>query len=116
MVPRHRAALNIDREREKSARSEFRELIERSKYMERILKRTIEGIALDTKNLARLADALDADNGDRGTVFPEPKDGELLRIDDEACTMVPVGDTTTRTFAPNLISFSCEVTGQCLSL
>jgi hypothetical protein len=65
--------------------------------MERILKQTIEGIALDTKNLARLADALESDNGDRAAVA-EPKDGEILRIDDEACTMVPFGDTTTRSF------------------
>jgi hypothetical protein len=69
--------------------------MERSRYMERILKQTIEGISLDTKNLARLAEALEADNGDRAT-GPEPKDGDVLGIDDEACTMVPVGDTTTR--------------------
>ena len=72
--------------------------MERSRYMERILKQTIEGISLDTKNLARLAEALEADNGDGATVVLEPKDGEVLGIDDEACTMVPVGDTTTRSF------------------
>ena len=98
MSPSDRSHLNGRREREKSVRSDFRELIQRSKYMERILKQTIEGIALDTKNLARLADALEADNGDRTTVIPEAKDGEAQHIDDEACTMVPVGDTTTRAF------------------
>ncbi|KAJ5332540.1 uncharacterized protein N7506_006323 [Penicillium brevicompactum] len=96
LAPRNREFRQyIPKEREKSVRSDFRELIQRSKYMERILKQTIEGIALDTKNLARLADALEADNGDRTTVIPEAKDGEAQHIDDEACTMVPVGDTTT---------------------
>lgn len=59
--------------------------------MERILKRTIEGIRLDTKSLARLADALDADASDA-------KEVEGLAIEEEACTMDPVGDTTTRLF------------------
>lgn len=54
--------------------------------MERILRRTIEGIQLDTKNLAKLADALDA----------EGQEVEGLVMDDEACTMDPVGDNTTR--------------------
>ncbi|CAG8231656.1 unnamed protein product [Penicillium salamii] len=63
--------------------------------MERILKRTIEGIALDKQSLARLAHILDPDDGDNDAVGPGRKDGDLLRIDDEACTMVPVGDTTT---------------------
>jgi hypothetical protein len=57
--------------------------------MERILKRTIEGIRLDTKSLAKMADALDADASDA-------KEVEGLVIDDEACTMEPVGDTVTR--------------------
>lgn len=75
--------------REQIGRSNFQEQIERSKYMERILKRTIEGIRLDTKSLAKLADALDADVSDA-------KEVEELVIDDEACTMDPVGDTVTR--------------------
>ncbi|KAJ6110258.1 hypothetical protein N7486_002493 [Penicillium sp. IBT 16267x] len=74
--------------RERMGRSELQEQIERSKYMERILKRTIEGIRLDTKSLAKLADALDADASDA-------KEVEGLVIDDEACTMDPVGDTVT---------------------
>ncbi|KAJ5609589.1 fungal-specific transcription factor [Penicillium herquei] len=74
--------------RERAARSDFQEQIERSKYMERILKRTIEGIRLDTKSLARLADALDADASDA-------KEIEGLVIDEEACTMNPISDTTT---------------------
>ncbi|KAJ5647391.1 hypothetical protein N7490_003763 [Penicillium lividum] len=69
-------------------RSDFQEQFERSKYMERILKRTIEGIRLDTKSLAQLADALDADASD-------VKEVEELVIDDEACTMDPVADTVT---------------------
>ena len=72
-------------------RSELQEQIERSRYMERILKRTIEGIRLDTTSLAKMADALDADASD-------PKEIEGLVIDEEACTMDPVGDTTTRMY------------------
>lgn len=75
--------------RERVGRSELQEQIERSRYMERILKRTIEGIRLDTTSLAKMADALDADASD-------PKEIEGLVIDEEACTMDPVGDTTTR--------------------
>lgn len=73
--------------------------------MERILKRTIEGISLDKQSLARLAQILDPDDGDNDAVGPERKEGELLRIDDEACTMVPVGDTTTRASLPILFHF-----------
>jgi hypothetical protein len=78
------------------AKSDFQELINRSRYMERILKRTIEGIRLDTKSLAKLADALDAD-GDGVCVVPsDAQEVEELVMDDEACTMDPVGDNTTR--------------------
>jgi hypothetical protein len=82
--------------RDRAGRSEFSELIERSRYMERILKRTIEGISFDTKSLGKLAEALDADYHDKGATSSDPKDVEGLGIDDEACTMEPVGDTTTR--------------------
>jgi hypothetical protein len=64
--------------------------------MERILKRTIEGISFDTKSLEKLAEALDADYHDKGAISSDSKDVEGLGIDDEACTMEPVGDTTTR--------------------
>lgn len=73
--------------------------------MERILKRTIEGIRLDTKSLAKLADALDADASDA-------KEVEGLVIDDEACTMEPVGDTVTRqsyTLAPLIHTNSKQI-------
>lgn len=76
-------------------RSDLQELIDRSQYMERILKRTIEGIRLDTKSLATMADAIDAD-GDGACVGSDTKEVEGLVIDDEACTMDPVGDSTTR--------------------
>lgn len=85
---------NIHRER--VARSDFQELIDRSRYMERILKRTIEGIRLDTKSLAKLADTLDADGSSACVVAPDAQEVEGLVMDDEACTMDPVGDNTTR--------------------
>jgi hypothetical protein len=67
--------------------------------MERILKRTIEGIRLDTKSLAELADALDADSETGLVVRSDTQEVEGLVMDDEACTMDPVGDNTTRQLA-----------------
>lgn len=64
--------------------------------MERILKRTIEGIRLDTKSLAKLADALDMDGDSACIVASDAQEVEGLVMDDEACTMDPVGDNTTR--------------------
>ncbi|KAH8672222.1 fungal-specific transcription factor [Ilyonectria robusta] len=81
--------------REASRRPDFTELIERSKHMERILQRTMEGISLDTKNLANIADRLETDHQSRSRASAGPRDLEGLEIDDEACTMQPVGDTTT---------------------
>ncbi|KAJ5301725.1 hypothetical protein N7508_006588 [Penicillium antarcticum] len=81
--------------RDRTGRSDFPELIERTRYMERILKRTIEGISLDTKSLGKLADALDTDYHDKGAISSDPKDLESLGMDDETCTMDPVGDNTT---------------------
>ena len=81
------------------ARPDFQELIDRSKCMERILKRTIEGIRLDTKSLAELADALDADSESERIVRSDAQEVEGLVMDDEACTMDPVGDNTTRLFS-----------------
>lgn len=83
------------------AGSDFQELIDRSKCMERILKRTIEGIRLDMKSLAELADALDADSETGPGVRPDTQEVEGLVMDDEACTMDPVGDNTTRLLSRN---------------
>ncbi|KAJ5767239.1 uncharacterized protein N7511_004855 [Penicillium nucicola] len=95
LVPRNREFRPYIPRRDKVVRSDFPELIERTKYMERILKRVIEGISLDTKSLGKLADALDADYHDKGGNPSDPQDDEGLRMDDEACTMEPVGDNTT---------------------
>lgn len=65
--------------------------------MERILQRTIEGISLDTKSLASMAEGLDTDS-QSSAVATDPKEAEVLGIEDEACTMQPVGYTTTRKF------------------
>ncbi|KAH7141628.1 fungal-specific transcription factor [Dactylonectria macrodidyma] len=81
--------------RESRRRPDFSELIERSKHMERILQHTMEGISLDTKNLSNIADRLEADHQSRNPASAGPRDLEGLEIDDEACTMQPVGDTTT---------------------
>ncbi|KAJ5601839.1 hypothetical protein N7510_011373 [Penicillium lagena] len=81
--------------REKAERSEFRRLVERARYMERILKHTMKGIKLDTESLGKLADALDADEETTPAVVSDPQHSEGLRLDDEACTMEPVGDSTT---------------------
>ncbi|OQD89388.1 hypothetical protein PENANT_c002G07358 [Penicillium antarcticum] len=100
MEHRKRAARACDecrrlKEKDRTGRSDFPELIERTRYMERILKRTIEGISLDTKSLGKLADALDTDYHDKGAISSDPKDLESLGMDDETCTMDPVGDNTT---------------------
>ncbi|KAH7147200.1 fungal-specific transcription factor [Dactylonectria estremocensis] len=81
--------------RQSRRRPDFSELIERSKHMERILQHTMEGISLDTKNLSNVADRLEADHQSRNAASAGPRDLEGLEIDDEACTMQPVGDTTT---------------------
>lgn len=71
--------------------------------MERILKRTIEGIRLDTKSLAKLADALDADGDSACAVASDAQEVEGLVMDDEACTMDPVGDNTTRQSSQSIL-------------
>lgn len=70
--------------------------------MERILQRTMEGISLDTKSLSKIADRLEADHQSGSRASTGPRDLEGLEIDDEACTMQPVGDTTTRSLASYL--------------
>jgi hypothetical protein len=61
------------------------------------------GISLDTKNLSDIADRLEADHQSLNLASGGPRDLEglevnleALEIDDEACTMQPVGDTTAR--------------------
>lgn len=89
----------LSRHRERIGKSDLRELVERASYMERILKRTIEGIRMDTNSLRRMAEALDADADDGNPAGSNVKDVEGLTIDDEACTMDPVGETTTRLYS-----------------
>ncbi|KAJ5908126.1 fungal-specific transcription factor [Penicillium taxi] len=81
--------------RERVDKPDIQELIARSKYMERILKRTVDGIRLDTKSLAQLADKLEADQGNGDLLEADLEDVEGLTIDDEAYTIDPVNDTTT---------------------
>ncbi|KAF4483488.1 hypothetical protein FAGAP_11752 [Fusarium agapanthi] len=59
------------------------------------------GVSLDTENLSNIADRLEAEHQSLNPALDSPRDlGELgdnleaLEIDDEACTMQPVGDTT----------------------
>ncbi|KAH8173714.1 fungal specific transcription factor domain-containing protein [Sarocladium implicatum] len=53
------------------------------------------GVSLDTKNLANIAHRLEADHQSQNPATDDPKDLEALEVDDEACTMQPVGDTIT---------------------
>ncbi|KAG5810823.1 hypothetical protein H9Q71_005227 [Fusarium xylarioides] len=87
--------------RESRRRPDTSQLIERSKHMERILRRTMPGISLDTENLSNIADRLEAEHQSLNPASDGPRDLEglgdnleALEIDDEACTMQPVGDTT----------------------
>jgi hypothetical protein len=67
--------------------------------MERILKRTIKGIRLDSKSLAELADSLDADGDNASLIGSDAQEVEEgLVMDDEACTMDPREDNTTRQY------------------
>ena len=64
--------------------------------MERILQHTIEGISLDTKSLAKIVQKLDHDSSRGLVASSDAKDADTLEIEDEACTIQPVGCTTTR--------------------
>lgn len=64
--------------------------------MERILQHTIEGISLDTKGLATMAERLEADSQSGAVAQPSIEDHGALEIEDEACTMQPVGHIITR--------------------
>jgi hypothetical protein len=70
------------------------ELQERAMYMERILKHTFKGIALDTKSLKQMV--LSIDETDKETQ-PETDEAELT-MEEEECTIDPVEDTVTRAF------------------
>lgn len=79
--------------------------------MERILKHTVQGISLDTDNLSQMANAL-ASNQERHRELPmEPGEVDGLSMDDEACTIDPVEDTTTRSFPSMsaLIGYNAKV-------
>jgi hypothetical protein len=71
------------------------ELIERMTYMERILERKLGVVSFDTRNLARLANAVDESEDDDADTAPSPDEAQLA-IDDEICTIFPIEDTTTR--------------------
>ncbi|KAI2990716.1 transcriptional regulator family: Fungal Specific TF [Aspergillus niger] len=74
------------------AKSEVQELLDRCRYMEQILKHTIEGIALDTKSLARLANSFTTG---KSSDHPEVISPAGMALEEEDCTIDPVGDTTT---------------------
>ncbi|RAQ76622.1 fungal specific transcription factor [Aspergillus flavus] len=85
----------VPRTRSPAVRADVRELAERSTYMERILRHTMQGISLDTDTLSQMANAL-ASNQEHPREPPlEPEEVDGLPIDDEACTIDPVEDTTT---------------------
>ncbi|GJP92867.1 fungal-specific transcription factor [Aspergillus niger] len=78
--------------RTRPAKSEVQELLDRCRYMEQILKHTIEGIALDTKSLARLANSFTTG---KSSDHPEVISPAGMALEEEDCTIDPVGDTTT---------------------
>jgi hypothetical protein len=66
-------------------------------YMERILKHRIDGIALDTKSLHRMAEAIvEEGTDDDHPVGSSPNEEDGLAIEEEVCTIDPVEATTTR--------------------
>lgn len=77
------------------ARGDVRGLVQRSRYMERILRHTVQGISLDTSSLSKLADALTTSKDTHRATSPVAEEADSPSIDDEACTLDPVGDTTT---------------------
>ncbi|KAE8137784.1 fungal-specific transcription factor domain-containing protein [Aspergillus pseudotamarii] len=85
----------IPRTRSPAVGADIRELAERSRYMECILKHTVQGISLDTDNLSQMANALASDQERHRELPVEHGDVDGLSIDDEACTIDPVEDTTT---------------------
>jgi hypothetical protein len=89
------------------------ELVERSQYMEKLLRHYVSGISLDTESLRRLSDSIPTDNLD--AQFPsentqaaedqsneEPfNDTEDLTLD-ENFTVKPLAHNTTRQLATSL--------------
>jgi hypothetical protein len=74
-------------------------LIERMAYMERILERKLGGISLDTNSLSRLANAVaESEDDEAEHAVASSHEETQLAIEDEVCTIVPVEDTTTRSF------------------
>ncbi|KAL4780068.1 fungal-specific transcription factor domain-containing protein [Aspergillus varians] len=71
-----------------------RELLERTMYMEKILKYKVEGISLDIDNLRRMARALDDHEQSKNGPASSPLADEDP-IEEEVCTIDPVEDTTT---------------------
>ncbi|KAE8383850.1 fungal-specific transcription factor domain-containing protein [Aspergillus bertholletiae] len=63
--------------------------------MECILRHAMQGISLDTSNLAKMANTLASNPEQHSEVPPEPEEANNVSIDDEACTIDPVEDTTT---------------------
>ncbi|GES56810.1 fungal-specific transcription factor [Aspergillus terreus] len=63
--------------------------------MEQILKHKIEGIALDTQSLARLAEDLGRRRANDTVCGPEPDEADDGLEIQEGCTLDPVGNTTT---------------------
>lgn len=63
--------------------------------MEQILKQRVEGISLDTNSLARMANSLSLADKASPAVC-DAVDVEELALEEESCTMDPVGDTITR--------------------
>lgn len=69
--------------------------------MEQILKHKIEGIALDTQSLARLAEDLSRRRANDTVPGPEPDEADDGVEIQEGCTLDPVGNTTTRRHPPS---------------
>lgn len=73
--------------------------------MEQILKQRVEGISLDTNSLAQMANSLSLEDKASPAVC-DAVDVELA-IEEESCTMDPVGDTITRPSYASFLAFAC---------
>lgn len=65
--------------------------------MERLLRHTMKGIALDTANLRSLAENIPEENSAEEPQW-ESSGEEDLTLEEEVCTIDPVEDTTTREY------------------
>ncbi|RDW77704.1 hypothetical protein BP6252_05757 [Coleophoma cylindrospora] len=68
-----------------------RDLLDRSQYMERILRHKFPSISLETESLRHMAESLD---GEDSATVNTGEDEDDFGIDDEICTIDPVEDTT----------------------